>query len=92
MDDATGRRKTQRNNQPEHDMTTIEKSLSDYLGGYTRSTPAARDHLINYPDWQRMAKIELDRRASSLLSLLPEAELTAIATGQVNLQELVKSL
>ncbi|MFC4922934.1 hypothetical protein [Delftia deserti] len=46
MDDAAGCRKAQRNNQPEHDMTTM----------------------------------------------LPEAELTAIATGQVNLQALAKSL
>ncbi|CUA99405.1 hypothetical protein Ga0061062_108123 [Comamonas thiooxydans] len=73
-------------------MTSIEQSLTDYLNGYTRNNPAGREHVINYPDWSHMAKLELDRRASSLLSVLPEAELAAIAAGEVNLPDLVKKL
>ena len=73
-------------------MTQIEQRLTDYLGGYTRNNPAARAHVINYSDWQRMAMLELDRRASSLLSVLPEEELEAIAKGQVSLPELAKGL
>lgn len=73
-------------------MTNIEQSLTDYLNGYTRNNPAGREYVINYPDWSRMAKLELDRRASSLLSVLPEAELAAIAAGEVSLPDLVKKL
>lgn len=74
------------------DATLIEQNLTDYLSGYTRKNPAARAHVIAYPDWQRMARVELDRRASSLLSVLPEEELRAIADGQVNLPELARKL
>ncbi|HFZ1921798.1 MULTISPECIES: hypothetical protein [Pseudomonadota] len=73
-------------------MTSIEQSLADYLGGYTRNNPANRAHIVNYQDWQRMARLELDRRAASLLSVLPDEELRAIAEGQVSLPELVKNL
>lgn len=73
-------------------MTPIEQSLADFLSGYTRTHPASRAHIINYPDWQRMARLELDHRASSLLSVLPEAELRAIAEGKVGLPDLIRSL
>lgn len=38
-------------------MTSIEQSLADYLGGYTRNNPANRAHIVNYQDWQRMARL-----------------------------------
>lgn len=72
--------------------TAIEQSLTDYLGGYTRNNPANLAHVINYPDWQRMAALELDRRASRLLSMLPEEELQAIAEGRVSLPDLARNL
>ncbi|MDG9928558.1 MULTISPECIES: hypothetical protein [unclassified Pseudomonas] len=72
--------------------TTIEQSLADYLTGYTRNNPAGRDHLISYSNWQTMAQLELDRRASSLLSVLPDAELQAIAEGAVNLADIARGL
>ncbi|MDR2188755.1 MAG: cytochrome P450 [Azonexus sp.] len=73
-------------------MNTTEQTLLDYLGGYIRTHPAVREHIINHPDWQRLAQQELDRRAARFLDILPEAELQAIATGQVNLPNLVKTL
>lgn len=73
-------------------MTPIEQSLTDYLGGYTRNNPACRAHIMSYLDWQRMARLELDRRAASLLSVLPDEELRAIAEGQVSLPKLARNL
>ena len=73
-------------------MTPIEQSLTEYLGGYTRNNPASRAHVIGYPDWQRMAKLELDRRAASLLLVLPDEELRAVAEDQVSLPDLARSL
>ncbi|MFY2610858.1 DUF6900 domain-containing protein [Achromobacter xylosoxidans] len=70
----------------------IERSLTDYLSGYTRNNPAARAHVIAYADWPRMARVELDRRASGLLSVLPDEELRAIADGQVSLPALARKL
>jgi hypothetical protein len=72
--------------------TPIEQSLTDYLTGYTRNNPAARAHIINYPDWQRTARLELDRRAARLLEGLPDEEVRAIAEGEISLPELVRSL
>lgn len=72
--------------------TAIEQSLADYLGGYTRNNPEGLAHLVSYPNWQLMARLELDRRASALLSTLPEAELRAIAEGQVSLADLAQGL
>ncbi|GHU08186.1 hypothetical protein FACS1894158_17270 [Betaproteobacteria bacterium] len=75
-------------------MTTmnIEQNLSDYLGGYTRRSPANRAHIINYPDWQRMARQELDRQAAQFLEGLPDEELQAIALGQLSLPDLARRL
>ncbi len=39
-----------------------------------------------------MAALELDRRASRLLSMLPEEELQAIAKGRVSLPDLARNL
>jgi|AntDeeMinimDraft_6_1070357.scaffolds.fasta_scaffold22927_2 Lon protease-like protein len=70
----------------------IEQRLTDYLSGYVRNSPANLAHVIEYQDWQRMARQELDRRASKLLAVLPEEELQAIAEGRVSLPDLAKSL
>lgn len=72
--------------------TAIEQSLTEYLGGYTRRSPANRAHVIAYPDWQRMARLELDRRAAWLLEGLPDEELQAIAQGEVSLADLARRL
>ncbi|MBG7114745.1 hypothetical protein GHU20_13675 [Pseudomonas aeruginosa] len=70
----------------------IEQRLADYLSGYVRNSPANLAHVIDYQDWQRMARLELDRRASKLLAVLPEEELQAIAEGRVSLSDLARSL
>jgi hypothetical protein len=76
----------------EQPKTPIEQGLTAYLGGYTRNNPTVRAHIIDYPDWQRMARLELDRRAARLLEGLPDEEVRAVAEGQVSLPDLVKGL
>jgi hypothetical protein len=76
----------------ERPMTRTEQTLTDYLGGYIRNSPANREHVINYPDWPRMARLELDRRSARFLEVLPEKELHAIAEGQISLPDLVNKL
>jgi len=74
-------------------MTTdIEKNLTDYLSGFVRNSPANRTLLIHYPDWQRMAQQELDRRSSRLLERLPDDVLRAIAQGDIDLALLAGNL
>jgi len=73
-------------------MNAIEQGLTAYLSGYTRNNPVARAHVETYPEWSRMARLELDRRAARLLESFSEDELQAIASGEVSLPSLVASL
>ena len=72
--------------------TQIEQRLTDYLAGYVRNSPESLAQVLHYPDWQRMAGLELDRRATRLLELFSEEELRAIAQGDVSLPDLARSL
>jgi len=71
-------------------MTThIEQNLTDYLGGaFIRNRPDNLALLREYPDWQRMAQLLLDQRATQVLNGLPDAELRAIAQGNVNINDM----
>ncbi|MCL2076041.1 MAG: hypothetical protein FWH15_06335 [Betaproteobacteria bacterium] len=73
-------------------MSKTEQRLLDYLAGYTRNNPNNLAHVIEYPDWQRMARHELDRRAARMLETLQDDELRAIATGSINLADLARRL
>jgi len=77
---------------PEHTMTThIEQSMTDCLGGtFIRDRPDHLALLREYPDWPRMAQLLLDQRATQALNGLPDAELRAIAQGEVNINELAR--
>jgi len=71
-------------------MTThIEQCLTDYLGGaFIRNRPENLALLREYPDWQRMAQLLLDQRATNVLNGLPDTELRAIAQGEVDINAL----
>jgi len=71
-------------------MTThIEQRLTDYLGGaFIRNRPENLALLREYPDWQRMAQLLLDQRATNVLNGLPDAELRTIAQGEVDINAL----
>jgi len=72
-------------------MTTIEQSLTDYLGGaFIHNRPDNLALLREYPDWQGMAQLLLDQRATQVLNGLPDAELRAIAQGEVDINNLAK--
>jgi hypothetical protein len=66
-------------------QTPIEQSLTDYLTGYLRNNPARRERLLEFSDWQRMARRELDRRSARFLEALPDDLIGAIAQGEVDL-------
>jgi len=71
--------------------TQIEQNLTDYLGGaFIRNHPDNLALLRDYPNWQRMAQLRLDQRATKVLDGLPDAELRAIAQGEVNINELAR--
>jgi len=66
--------------------TSIEQALTDYLGStFIRNRPDNLALLRDYPHWQRMAQLLLDQRATQVLNGLPDAELRAIAQGEVDI-------
>jgi len=73
-------------------MTQIEQNLAEYLGGFIRNRPDNLTLLQQYTGWQRMAQLELDRRATRLLDGLPDEELRVIASGVVDLGKLATSM
>lgn len=70
----------------------IEQNLTNYLAGFVKNSPDNMELVLQYPDWQRMARLELDRRATRLLELFSDAELRAIAEGGVSLPDLARKL
>jgi len=71
--------------------TQIEQNLTDTLGGaFIRNRPDNLALLQQYPDWQRMAQLLLDQRATKVLDGLPDEELRAIAQGDVDLNALAR--
>jgi len=71
--------------------THIEQRLTDYLGGtFIHNHPDNLALLREYPDWPRMAQLLLDQRATQVLNGLPDAELRAIAQGEVNINNLAR--
>ena len=70
----------------------IEQNLTNYLAGFVKNSPDNIELVLQYQDWQRMARLELDRRATRLLELFSDADLRAIAEGDVSLPDLVRKL
>ena len=69
--------------------TPIESSLADYLAGYIGNDPFRRREVLDFPDWPRLARRELEWRSARLLEGLPDEALNAIAQGKVDLARLV---
>ncbi len=73
-------------------MSSTAENIADYLSGYTRNNPAGRELVETYPEWARLAQMELDRRAAKLLEVFGPEELQAIASGKVSLPDIVINL
>lgn len=74
------------------DRATATEHLTDYLTGYSRHDRQRLTEVANYPDWQTRAQAELDRRMSRLIEALPDDLVAAIATGDVDLADVVKEM
>jgi hypothetical protein len=62
------------------------ESLLEVLKGYGRRDTAALDQLAQIPVWQRVAQAELERRATSIVQVLDDETLRAIASGKIDFQ------
>jgi len=68
-------------------MTTpIIEAAKEVLLGYGRANEPALTALMNVQDWQRIARQELERRATAIVQSLDEETLEAIASGKIDMQ------
>ncbi|MGS1117435.1 hypothetical protein [Castellaniella sp. UC4442_H9] len=66
--------------------------ILDYLRGYAAADPEGFARLAEMEILPHLARQELERRAARFLAVLPDAELAALATGQVILKTLIQRL
>ena len=67
-------------------MSTIVEGIKEVLQGFARKDPAGLANLLVIQDWDRIAKQELERRATIVVQSLDDEALGAIASGAVDLQ------
>ena len=67
-------------------MTTAAEATKDILLGYGKRDQAALASLLEGQDWQRIARQELERRATSIVQVLDVDALEAIASGAMDMR------
>jgi len=74
-------------------MTTdAVTAATDILRGFGRRNEAALEQLAAFTDWPRIARAELERRATSIVQTFDEQTLLAIADGTVDLSALCRDV
>ncbi len=72
--------------------TTPIETAKEVLRGYGHANEAALVSLLEVQDWQRIARQELERRATSIVQALDEATLESIAAGELDMQAICLQL
>ena len=74
--------------------TTAAKidALKDFMRGFGRNNQAALQSLGLLDDWQRIAKDELERRATQVVEGLDEDTLRAIAAGEIDFKAVCRDV
>lgn len=68
------------------------EGLRAYLTGYGRNNRDALTLIAGYGQWPKAAQREIERRVTSILESLPDVEVAAIASGEVNLRKLARQV
>jgi hypothetical protein len=64
--------------------------VSELLGGYAKSNLDELSKLTERSDWQALTKWETTRRAAKLLELFDDQTVAAIASGEIDMNDLCK--
>lgn len=67
-------------------MTTATEAAKNILRGYGEKDQAALASLVEVQEWQRIARQELERRATSIVQVLDVDILEAIASGAMDMR------
>ena len=73
-------------------VTTTTEALSEVLRGYGRAAEAALASLLEVSDWERIARQELERRATRIVQSLDDGTLEAIASGSLDVRAVCRQV
>lgn len=73
-------------------MTTTTEVLSEVLRGYGRADETALASLLEVSDWERIARQELERRATRIVQSLDDGTLEAIASGSLDVRAVCRQV
>ena len=73
-------------------MTTTTETLSEVLRGYGRADETALASLLEVSDWERIARQELERRATRIVQSLDDGTLEAIASGSLDVRAVCRQV
>lgn len=73
-------------------MTTTTEALSEVLRGYGRADETALASLLEVSDWERIARQELERRATRIVQSLDDDTLEAIASGSLDVRAVCRQV
>ena len=76
----------------EQNPENLTEAVSDFFTGYGRRKPGDLKLLANFGGWSALAQRELESRAFAFISALPTTELTAIASGAVDVPAIIQSI
>lgn len=68
------------------------ETAKEVLRGYGRANAAGLTSLMDVEDWQRIARQELERRATSIVQALDDATLEAIAAGEIDMRAMCRQV
>lgn len=68
------------------------QQVEDFLRGYLQADAEQSQRMIERTNWRDLAQIELERRVSRFLGVLPDELLLAVACGEVDVENLVVRL
>ena len=71
---------------------TRAAATKDMLRGFGRSNEAALTALAEFKDWQRIARQELEQRATGIIQALDDETLEAIAAGKLDFRALCQDV
>lgn len=73
-------------------ITPTTETAKEVLRGYGRANEAALASLMDVQDWQRIARQELERRATSIVQVLDDETLEAIAVGSLDMRAMCRQV
>ena len=76
----------------EQNPENLTEAVSDFFTGYGRRRPEDLKLLANFSGWSALAQRELESRAFAFISALPSTELTAIASGAVDVPAIIQNI